>query len=166
MLTFLGSIFVFGSFMFWILTLSCFLILSFLVENDSDANGSTILCIGSYLAIIHWFGDASVFSWISSDPMRIVKYAVGYISLGVVWSFVRLYFKLKMLAAKKNNDPNVRIPQFSEFKSRIVGWMTYWPASMVGVLLNDIVRNTFKFIVEYLSGSYKAVYNSALGIKE
>ncbi len=45
-------------------------------------------------------------------------------------------------------------PKASNNKSRIVSWMSLWPCSMVGTLLNDPVRRLFNF----LFNNFKALY--------
>jgi len=45
-------------------------------------------------------------------------------------------------------------PRAANNKSRIVSWMSFWPCSMIGTVLNDPVRRLFSF----LFASFKAQY--------
>jgi hypothetical protein len=56
-------------------------------------------------------------------------------------------------------------PLASENKSRLTRWGTYWPFSIVGTLLNDVVRRTWEYIYEMLQTTYQrmseAIFKSA-----
>jgi hypothetical protein len=45
-------------------------------------------------------------------------------------------------------------PRASNNKSRIVSWMSLWPCSVIGTILNDPIRRIFNF----LFGQFKALY--------
>lgn len=51
----------------------------------------------------------------------------------------------------------VAIPTASENKGRIIRWMTYWPFSIIGTLLNDVVRRLWHHIYQVLSTTYDRV---------
>ncbi len=53
----------------------------------------------------------------------------------------------------KGNSLNNK-PRASNNKSRIVAWMSLWPCSVVGTVLNDPIRRLFNF----LFGQFKALY--------
>lgn len=51
-------------------------------------------------------------------------------------------------------NPLTAKPKAVKNKSRIVAWMSLWPFSVIGTLLNDPVKRLFKF----LFNSFKALY--------
>jgi len=68
--------------------------------------------------------------------------------------------------AENNNrylDAELRIsaepPVARKHKARLTRWATYWPFSMVGFALNDVVRKTWTYIYEMLQGAYQRVSN-------
>jgi hypothetical protein len=56
-------------------------------------------------------------------------------------------------------------PLASEHKAALTRWGTYWPFSIVGTLLNDVVRRTWEYIYEMLQTTYQrmseAIFKSA-----
>src|SRR5271168_5254676 len=56
-------------------------------------------------------------------------------------------------------------PAASEHKASLTRWGTYWPFSIVGTLLNDVVRRTWEYIYETLQTTYQrmseAIFKSA-----
>lgn len=56
-------------------------------------------------------------------------------------------------------------PTASEHKAALTRWGTYWPFSIVGTLLNDVVRRTWEYIYEMLQTTYQrmseAIFKSA-----
>jgi hypothetical protein len=44
-------------------------------------------------------------------------------------------------------------------KNRIVGWMVYWPWSLLWSLFDDVITGFFKYLYRHLVGSYDAMAN-------
>lgn len=44
-----------------------------------------------------------------------------------------------------------------EHKAKIVSWISYWPLSLIGTLLNDPFRRFFEWIYESVSGVYDKI---------
>lgn len=58
---------------------------------------------------------------------------------------------------------NMQKPRAADNKSRIIGWMAFWPFSMVGTLLNDPIRKLFTWIFNHLKGLYQKMADKILG---
>jgi hypothetical protein len=58
---------------------------------------------------------------------------------------------------------NMQKPRASDNKSRIIGWMAFWPFSMVGTLLNDPIRKLFTWLFNQLKGLYQRMADKILG---
>lgn len=54
---------------------------------------------------------------------------------------------------------NATPPQALNHKATLTRWATYWPFSMVGFALNDVVRKTWTFIFELLQSTYQRIAN-------
>jgi hypothetical protein len=56
-------------------------------------------------------------------------------------------------------------PLAREHKASLTRWGTYWPFSIIGTLLNDVVRRTWEYIYELLQTTYQrmseAIFKSA-----
>ena len=50
-------------------------------------------------------------------------------------------------------------PVASEKKTIITAWISYWPMSLVGTLLNNPFRNFFEWLYDNLSGYYDKITN-------
>lgn len=57
-------------------------------------------------------------------------------------------------------------PLARNFKKKIVSWMSFWPCSVVGYVLNDPVRRAFTAIFEAFRNSYQKVSNSIVNDAE
>lgn len=55
---------------------------------------------------------------------------------------------------------SLKKPQAVENKSRIVAWMSMWPLSFIGTLLNDPVRKTFNWLFTSFRALYQKMSNS------
>jgi hypothetical protein len=54
---------------------------------------------------------------------------------------------------------NATPPLVSKHIDKLTRWATYWPFSMVGFALNDVVRKTWNYIFELLQGTYQRISN-------
>jgi hypothetical protein len=50
-------------------------------------------------------------------------------------------------------------PSAREFKGDLTRWATYWPFSMVGFALNDVVRKAWNYIYDLLQSTYQRISN-------
>jgi len=57
----------------------------------------------------------------------------------------------------RSQNITVKAPQFTEYAGKLTRWATYWPFSMVGFALNDIVRKAWYHIIHSLQGAYQAI---------
>jgi hypothetical protein len=59
------------------------------------------------------------------------------------------------LGSRYDDSRTLRVkPQASDNKARIVAWMSFWPFSFIGTVLNDPIRRLFNF----LFNQFKALY--------
>jgi len=57
--------------------------------------------------------------------------------------------------SKINSAP----PLARKHKSNLTRWATYWPFSMVGFALNDVVRKAWQYIYDLLQSTYQRISN-------
>src|ERR1035437_5071120 len=53
-------------------------------------------------------------------------------------------------------------PRASNNKARIVSWMSLWPCSMIGTLLNDPIRRVFNFLFNQFKNLYQKMSDHVL----
>lgn len=148
---------VFGTIWFWIffLVMSSFIIWAIELDYPGRATGVFIA-----FAILFFFlggreAIKDLLSFMTSNPPGAIGFIVGYFVAGTVWSIAKWYFFLLNIRdrALENREHftsvqsrMITIPKVKEHKSRIVGWMVYWPFSAVWTILNDPVRRIFLHI--------------------
>lgn len=167
-----------GAWGFWLLTLGSAVIMSELLDKEAPG-WATILAIVT-VAILAVFGGINPIQGILHNPWETVLALAGYFALGAAWSLIKWYFFLlgvrrrmedirrehpgwdRKDVAQLLRSPDVRgefPPQVSDNKSRVIGWMVLWPASMVWTVINDPVRRACEEIYNRLGGVYQAISN-------
>lgn len=77
---------------------------------------------------------------------------------------VRLQELVKSDYDLRNNGVTGSAPDPAEHKSDLTRWGTYWPFSMVGTALNDIIRKAWDYVYEMLQTTYarmsKAIFKT------
>lgn len=68
-----------------------------------------------------------------------------------------LELRTKLNQTKSWSEVSQETPSAVQNKSNITRWMTYWPFSMVGFALNDVVRKIFNHIYGYLRKTYEKI---------
>ena len=68
-----------------------------------------------------------------------------------------LALKLKSKAGMQYPPLRAEAPSVSQHKCDITRWMTYWPFSVVGTLLNDFVRKAWNYIYVFMSTTYDRI---------
>jgi hypothetical protein len=120
--------------------------------------------------LLYFFGgrDVLINIWeqLTTNTGVILSYVGIYISIGIVWSFVKWYFfllkkrdRLKELLVY-SPDMRISIPSAAEYKGRIISWMTYWPFSGVWTIINDPIKRLFKYIYGRFNNLYQAMSNN------
>ena len=165
-----------GAWGFWILIAISAIIMSELMDTDNPG-WATITAIGT-VTILAVMGDFNPLVWLRTNPTEVVFCIIAYFVLGAVWGVIKWYFWL--LKARRKLDDIAREhpglngvtaytmlrnaglssefpPKVGDHKTRIMGWMALWPASMVWTVLNDPVRRGFEEIYNRLGGGLQAM---------
>lgn len=154
-----------GAWGFWLLLAVAALIISEAI--DSSKYGLATLTVAAVVAILAFFGNVNIVSWINDHPYDVVKYVAGYLAVGVLWAVTKWYLWLKkirrVIDAFKEQDPTASKsqietmlyrrgygtnipPKVGDYKAKIIGWMSFWPGSLVWTMINDPVRRIFETI--------------------
>ncbi len=150
----------FGTLWFWIFVFGISIALTALTEKDeTEITFSGVIFIGS-LVTLWFFGCKEELSVIGSfiyfNPGTTLLIALGYVILGIVWSFVKWYFYLvRMREAHQDTSYPEHYFDVNRNKSRIMTWMIYWPLSGAWTLINDPIRKMYRSIFEWVGGSYQ-----------
>lgn len=169
---------VFGAWGFWLLIVVSAIYLSELLDHDEPI-WETVLAVVT-MAILAVFGGINPIHWIMTYPWESVLFVAGYFVVGAVWSLIKWYFFLVQVRRrvqairqqfpddtkdelvfryKVSHGQSEFPPQVTNNKSRIIGWMSLWPASMLWTVINDPVRRACEEIFDRLGGIYQAINN-------
>ena len=156
------SFLAFGTLWFWIFSIATIWLIIALVEeidNEVHGTGATITLV-VFLTMFFSLGNKDLFfsilEFIATQPAATIGIFIGYVVLGIAWSFVKWYFYLiKTRDYQKERQDKLVAPQFLYNKSKIITWMSYWPFSALWVGINKPFKHMYNYIVTHLSGSYQ-----------
>lgn len=157
-----------GAIGFWLLLGLSATLMSEMMDNNA-LGGATIVAIVT-VAVLVVFGGFNPISYLAAHPGEIVLGIAAYFFAGAVWSLVKWYFWLVKLRRRIDADePQDRVlytagvrmfpPNPGDHKSRIIGWIALWPASMLWTIINDPVRRAAEEIYARLGGTYQHISN-------
>jgi hypothetical protein len=183
-MTFLAFLAV-GTAWFYVSVVVAFLMLAVLVEWERGLASFFWLAVSVVV-----LAEANKFrpDWSWYTVLVFLGYVVAYFVIGTGWAFIKEFFyasnrayRYKELVKKyplKNGhqfttelnrlnikldgrDGLVSLKPVSERKATIMMWISYWPASAVGTLLNDPVRRIANGIYYLIGNKLQAVSNYA-----
>jgi hypothetical protein len=159
-----------GAIGFWALLLLSSIIMSEMMDNNAPG-WATIVAIVT-VAVLVVFGGFNPITYLAAHPGEVVLGIAAYFVTGAVWSLAKWYFwlvKLRRQISDADDRNRSRIlwlvgvgdfpPSPGEHKSRIIGWIALWPASMLWTLINDPVRRAAEEIYARLGGTYQSISN-------
>jgi len=194
----------------FIWTASIVVVILMAVALEYEREGLTSIFFSLAIALLLWNYYPSVLGFLLDQPLSILGFSIGYIVVGVIWSFIKwrsyiknIFDEIAEIKAKflvehtTITDKNIRFllerivegyfidytksylsyysrndkdtfemvinkitPAAADKKATIVAWISYWPMSLLGTLLNDPFRKLFNSIYKKLSGSYDKMTNS------
>ncbi len=157
--------------LFYIVGIIEFLLLFIFVANEKNLH-ATVSVLG-FALLTHFGFHIDLFNYVKENWFNVLLYSVVYVAAGLVWSFPKWFFFLrnmrdKYLELKKQNksesyilsDLGVIPPLASQHKTKIIGWISYWPISIVWTLLDDFITKIFTEIFNLFSGLYQKMSDS------
>lgn len=160
------TILTFGTIWFWIFIAGLTIYLTYKTdEEDADDISATWIVSIISLALLYFLGNANDFNelgkWILANPVLSILTLVAYLLIGVVWSLFKWTFYVKSLKRKhiKSSESKFYAPKVEvEYnRTRILGWMMYWPLSSVWTIINDPIKRVFTEILEKTTGLYDKI---------
>ena len=127
-------------------------------ENFSGAFGLTILFLGGI-----WFFHQNPFTWIWNNPDKAFYCSLVYLALGFFYSLMKYKNFLKKEKLKSSFDPRDHTPE--KHKGDIIGWMFWWPFSLIGYLIIDFLAEIADKAFEVVKSAFDRIYNKAIGSK-
>ena len=107
------ELFVIGSFWFWMLIVAEIVMLFVFIDNENGV-GATISVV-VFGALLQWFGNVDIISYVQGHPLFILSCAGAYFALGAVWGVIKWwifcrdrleeYEEVRDSFLKKNGQP-------------------------------------------------------------
>lgn len=135
-----------------------------------DCPGFASVSFMAILAVI-FLGRPDWITAVFYNPGALVIASTGYFVAGILWSFLKWYFfnldelekfkegKLVRRGSQPQTLADAR-PKAKEHSARLVGWIAYWPWSVLKFVFGDMVVRISKRIYQLLSDRYEAVSRS------
>ena len=155
-----------GALGFWLLLAP--IIMSEMLDNDAPGWATIVAMVTVAVHVVVW--GFTPISYLAEHPGESVLGIAAYFFAGAVWSLVKWYFWLVKLRRRLDSGETVsRViytagvhgfpPNPGDHKSRIIGWIALWPASMLWTMINDPVRRAAEEINARLGGTYQHISN-------
>jgi hypothetical protein len=120
-------------------------------------------------AVFSALATAAVSYFFFSVPlMTIALGAVGYVVIGLIWSFWRYKRHAAKVVEEYRNESSDK-KQWALAKlhpkamlSTITAWIMIWPFSLVENLIGDIINTIQMLVTKFFRGVYHKVYDSAV----
>jgi hypothetical protein len=182
------SLFIFGTFWFWTVSLIFLIIAVVFTEHESGIGALVTLTL--YILYFQLLAKINFLGWLFEKPANFFIAIGSYLIIGLIWSCVKWWLLVSHIAEKekdrwadflkKNDLPEntktlpqrlfddwssssfkYRKPEFSKNKDKITLWVTYWPLSMVYSLLRDFIIKVIRRIVLHFQKIYEKIANNA-----
>lgn len=141
------SLFLFGTFWFWALLFTAWCLITVFTENDSTFKASIVFIATACL--LEWFGKIQLFQAIWHHPKEDVIYLLGYLAIGLLFSLYKWTSYVRHMVKddrRQYGSESLIAPTVDSHSTRIIGWMMYWPFSLIWTLINDPIRWLFTFV--------------------
>lgn len=159
------TIFVVGTFWFWLLLVVAGICIIGAIETESF--GKAFATVVVTVLLLSFFGAGTelrtFLSWIWHHPGFSIGIFLGYLFVGSAWSIFKWYGFLKELKRKNDEKGHKKVWNRRQIvrdnKGRLINWMCYWPFSALWTALSD----PFQAIYRQLTGVYGRIADKVLG---
>jgi hypothetical protein len=133
-----------------------------------------------------------IWAQLQVNPLLALWWVGGYLLLGITWAtakWVRILVKIRNAYREwRKNNPDMEpdslakelnLPyellrkhlklvegkpkvDVSDYKTRIMGWIAYWPISALLWILGDLLADTFEMIYQSIRGLYQGMADRIL----
>ena len=167
-----------GAWGFWVVLAIASIIASEMLDTSHPGYATFVVVVT--LVGLSVLGNLNPIGWLSHNPWSALWYIIAYFGVGSLWCVgkwafwlnkskrkiqeIRAEYPNKALSElsytlRSRNLPVSFPPKVGDYKSRIIGWMALWPASMVWTVLNDPVRLICEEIYACLGGLMQRISN-------
>lgn len=161
----------------WLFIIGTVIVIDILLCEVEEFGWATAVSLISFVLISMFGAKTNPFALVLYNIDVIIGYGLLYFVLGVGWSCCRWYLMLVKDRAKlvrainkwEALDPNERRERPSLdntildsqnphlYKNRIMGWIGYWPISIIGYFFGSFIKDCVNVIYERCSSVYRRI---------
>lgn len=138
------------------------LVLTSLVYTEHEFWGLSSLIVAGLCYKLIAGNEPFVAAWhgIVDNPARAILVTIGYLIVGVVWSFFKYYVYVKECKAAGFSKASI---QSESNKGKAIGWMAYWPFSILAHVAGKGIYKLFSWLYDQVVGVYDNILNKVYG---
>ena len=137
-----------------ILLLAAFIIANLIAVAATNFATATVITVCAAGACFIWRRE--IFDPLWNHPEYFIIGGIVYLLIGFVYS---RYKYTKMLKHKAKEGANLIYYTPAQVKGDIIGWMFWWPFSMFGYLISDILCDFGNWIYNKVQGYFQSSFN-------
>ncbi len=149
---------------FWFVTIT-FLIIEFSIKLEKTLVGAILFLI--LYILVSYSGDSTLASYFTTS--NIIKYFI----FGLFFTFFRTMYYGKQQSKyffkyrwdKEKGDKNFKDLKIwkeheaENLKNKVLGWLIFWPISLIKIFVGELIRDVFKFVYKKLKSLYKTLFS-------
>jgi len=137
------------------------IVLGSLVYTENGLWGffSLLVAACTYGFVLDKQAPSSLWSWITTNPVQLILGTVGYVIVGVLWSFFKYYSYVR-----EGKRKGVSKDYMSDgIAGKAMTWTAYWPVSLVLHFAGDGIYKFFRWVYDQVSGVYGKILDKVYG---
>lgn len=122
------------------------------INNFSLASGATVVSL-----IVAWFWSRDTLNPLFHHPEYFILGGVVYLIIGFFYSQNK--YKRQLLKRKESGGSLTSFNPESA-KGDIIGWIFWWPFSLIGYIVVDMLCDFGKWVYKQVEGRFQSIFNS------
>ena len=100
-----------------------------------------------------------IWFYVIANPLSVVGIVIGYIIIGVLWSFFKWFWFLKGKKAAAHYTPG---DLTLHYKVMLMRWVGYWPISLSWDVIQFPVTKLWRWVYDLVADAYRSIESKAL----
>ena len=143
-------------------------LVALLIFTESGKVGLATITTFVPLLLLQFYGHVKILTWIYCHPSLLFLYLLGYIIIGFFYSLIKWKLYISKLAKDcrsyytKADGPlknRADVPRVRDNSKRIIGWMEFWPVSLIWTVINDPLRRIVEVVFEKTEQLFQNIAN-------
>jgi len=150
--------FAFNAIGFWILAAALCIGIICAIENDHELIPFVLIGLMGWIYFEELWALAHSISW----PL-VAGCALAYVAAGIGWSVVKWARYVREVVKTSSNQSDAKYTlRLSHNKSKITGWLAYWPWSAFWTVGWGVTRDFWVYIYDSMEAVYQKIADQAI----